>query len=102
MKNIDMSEDRFYWNCIFPKSYKNRHQVELNDGKDSTVLDGDIIRKDGKLYCSICGESAHHKAKMFGNMDVGVNLVYVCPNCGGRFRAIVESKQECDACDEVL
>lgn len=88
-----MSKDKFYWNCIFPKSYKNRHQVELNDGESSIVLDGDIVRKNGELYCSSCGEKAQHKARMFGNLDVGINLVYVCPNCGGRFRAIIESKE---------
>lgn len=85
--------DRYFWTELFPLRYKKRTKTIIRSQKDPSlppiVVDGDVSfefsddNSKRTAVCNCCGhryQSGH--GTMFGDVYVGLELVYTCPKCG--------------------
>ena len=79
-----------YWTKYFPMCYKHKKDiyVEMKELGVTFHIQGDIKEnpnpKNNFPLC-ICGGSKWHP-EMFGSLDTGKELIYVCPACGSKMR----------------
>ena len=84
----------YCWQEIFPRGYSTRTKYILkSDEPDSAdlMLDGDFHIDDShgrNVYvCNHCNTAFGWHPRLFGSLDVGLELIYECKNCGkGRMR----------------
>ena len=79
-----------YWTKYFPMCYKHKKDiyVQMQELGVTFHIQGDIKEnpnpKNSFPLC-ICGGSKWHP-EMFGSLDTGKELIYVCPACGSKMR----------------
>ena len=79
-----------YWTKYFPMCYKHKQDiyVKMQELGVTFHIQGDIKEnpnpKNSFPLC-ICGGSKWHP-EMFGSLDTGKELIYVCPACGSKVR----------------
>lgn len=92
---VNELSDAYYWKEIFPNSYKKRKITPMTwmpSVKGSLLYaDGDIrfelIDSDHVCFCNICNSKINRlSCKLFGSIDVGRQLVYMCPSCNAKAR----------------
>ena len=79
-----------YWTQYFPMCYKHKKDiyVQMQELGVTFHIQGDIKEnpnsKNSFPLC-ICGGSKWHP-EMFGSLDTGKELIYVCQACGSKMR----------------
>ena len=105
--------DRYYWTEVFPNRYRKRTKTYITSQKDPSLppllVDGDVsfeFSSDKTKRVAVCNCCGHHytkaRARLFGNIDVGMELVYCCPECGGGFHRVYTTESRCDDEEVIL